>query len=97
MKAISLRRALLVVGGILLVAMGCLPAFSQPVESRDAGYWLGVSRDAEQRGDLSAAYYAYCEALALHPDHPLLNLTVFRSTSSVPHAAFSRTRPPRNR
>lgn len=43
MKAMSLRRALLVVGGILLVAMGCLPASSQPVESRDLGYWLGVA------------------------------------------------------
>lgn len=74
----ALRRALLVVGGTLLVVMGCLPASSQPVESRAPSYWLGVARDAEHPGDLSAAYYAYREALARQPDNPLLNLTVMR-------------------
>lgn len=51
---------------------------AQQPDKRDISYWLGVARDAEQRGDRSTVYRAYCEALALQPENPHLNLKVLQ-------------------
>lgn len=62
----------------LLLLWFSVMAASQQADKRDVSYWLGVARDAEQRNDSSTVYRAYCEALALQPENPHLNLKVLQ-------------------